>query len=575
MSEDLNFLLKARREKLDRLRAGGIEPFAYSYDRTHSSLDAIAALGEAAEGPSVSVAGRLTSWRSQGKTAFAHLADMDGRIQLYFRRDEIGEAAWALLHEYDLGDWVGVRGTTMRTRTGEATVRVVESTMLSKSLRPLPYGKEAVVDGKTVRYSAFADTELRARQRYADLAVHPEMRALFRARSLLTRTVRHHLDNLGYLEVETPVLQPLYGGASARPFITHHNTLDMPLYLRIADELYLKRLIVGGFERVYEIGHDFRNEGMDRTHNPEFTILEFYVAYKDYFWMMNFTEEMLEKVAVALHGTTDVVLGDKTISFKAPFKRIGILDSIKEETGFDLMGMDEVQVREVCTKLGLHTEASMGKGKLIDNLFSEKCEGKFIQPTFIIDYPEEMSPLTKKHRTKPGLVERFELMVNGKELANAYTELNDPLDQRKRFEDQVKLMERGDDEAMFIDHDFLRALEYGMPPTSGIGIGIDRLCMFMTNSPSIQDVLFFPQMKPEVLKVIAPVVEAESKTEDSSEVIRIIQILRTSATGKTSVEILAEMNDAAMSKTKLEKILNQLTESKRLVREGKLFSIVA
>jgi len=569
-----------RREKLSEIIKLGINPYPPElFEVTASAKDILENYDRnKTDYKNISIAGRVMTVRDMGKASFASLQDATGRIQLYLKSEDLCPGEDKTLYNVlwkklcDIGDIIGVTGFVFTTRTEEISIHVTSFKMLCKSLKPLPVVK---TDAEGVAHDEVTDPEFKYRQRYADLIVNAQVKDTFLKRTLIIKTIRDFLNDNGALEVDTPVLQNIPGGATARPFKTHHNALDVPFYLRIANELYLKRLIVGGFDFVYEFSRNFRNEGMDRTHNPEFTILEFYVAYKDYFWMMNFTEEMLEKVAVALHGTTDVVLGDKTISFKAPFKRIGILDSIKEETGFDLMGMDEVQVREVCTKLGLHTEASMGKGKLIDNLFSEKCEGKFIQPTFIIDYPEEMSPLTKKHRTKPGLVERFELMVNGKELANAYTELNDPLDQRKRFEDQVKLMERGDDEAMFIDHDFLRALEYGMPPTSGIGIGIDRLCMFMTNSPSIQDVLFFPQMKPEVLKVIAPVVEAESKTEDSSEVIRIIQILRTSATGKTSVEILAEMNDAAMSKTKLEKILNQLTESKRLVREGKLFSIVA
>jgi lysyl-tRNA synthetase class 2 len=401
--------------------------------------------------------------------------------------------------------------------------------------------------------------------------VNAQVKETFVKRTQLIKTIRDFLNESGALEVDTPVLQNIPGGATARPFKTHHNALDVPFYLRIANELYLKRLIVGGFDFVYEFSRNFRNEGMDRTHNPEFTILEFYVAYKDYFWMMDFTERMLEKVAHELHGTSEVTVGDKTISFKAPFKRIGILDAIKEETGFDLSKMDEAQMRDVCTKLGIHTEPSMGKGKLVDEIFGAKCEGKFIQPTFIMDYPVEMSPLTKKHRTKEGLVERFEMIVNGKELANAYTELNDPLDQRARFEEQAKLMERGDDEAMFIDQDFLRSLEYGMPPTAGIGIGIDRLCMLMTNSPSIQDVLLFPQMRPEA-KVVPVPVETVTSNTDPVEVQKVMEIMRSANTGKTSVEILAEFGDAGMSKTKLEKILNQLTESKRLSREGKYFS---
>lgn len=445
------------------------------------------------------MAGRIMSRRIMGKASFAELQDDSGRIQVYINRDEIcPEEDKTMYNEVfkkllDIGDIVGVKGFVFKTGVGEISVHVKELIVLSKSLRPLPIVKEK--DGKT--FDAFTDPEMRYRQRYVDLIVNPQVKDTFIKRTTIINTMRQMFNEHGYLEVETPILQSIPGGAAARPFITHHNALDIPLYMRIANELYLKRLIVGGFDGVYEFAKDFRNEGMDRTHNPEFTVMEIYVAYKDYKWMMEFTEKMLERVAIALHGTTEVKVGKHIINYKAPFPRVTMCGAIKEHTGYDVEGKSEAELREICKKIGVEVDETMGKGKLIDELFGEKCEANYIQPTFIIDYPVEMSPLTKKHRDNPELTERFELMVCGKELANAYSELNDPIDQRERFEDQMKLSEKGDDEAMFIDQDFLRALEYGMPPTSGMGIGIDRLTMFMTGEQSIQDVLFFPQMKPE------------------------------------------------------------------------------
>jgi lysyl-tRNA synthetase class 2 len=491
-----------RREKLAELIMMGIEPYPaplypvniYSTDIKENANDQN--IGEFAD---CCIAGRIMSVRDMGKANFAVLQDGKGRIQVYVKRDDICPSEDKALYDIvwkkllDIGDLIGVKGYVFRTKTGELTIHVKEFTLLSKALRPLPIVKEA--EGQT--FDAVTDPEFKYRQRYADLIINPAVKETFIKRTKLINSIRTFLNQQGALEVDTPVLQSIPGGAAARPFITHHNALDIPLYLRIANELYLKRLIVGGFDWVYEFSRNFRNEGMDRTHNPEFTILEFYTAYKDYFWMMETTEQLLEKAALDVCDKTDVTVGDKVISFKAPFKRISIFDAIQEHTGFDVSRMNEEQLRSVCKQLHIQVDNTMGKGKLIDAIFGEKCEKHYIQPTFIIDYPVEMSPLTKKHRDKQGLVERFELMINGKEIANAYSELNDPIDQRERFEEQVKLAARGDDEAMFIDQDFLRALEYGMPPTAGIGFGIDRLCMLLTNNPSIQDVLLFPQMRPE------------------------------------------------------------------------------
>jgi len=490
-----------RRNSLAKLREFGIEPYPAEEYPVNTKTAKIKAEFEPGKDvfQDVILAGRLMSRRIMGKASFAELQDDTGRIQLYFNRDEVcpgedktfyNEVFKKLL---DIGDFIGVKGFAFVTNVGELSVHVNEFSILSKSLRPLPVVKEK----GGVIYDAFADPEQRYRQRYVDLIVNPHVKDVFIKRTRIIDTMRQMFNERGYMEVETPVLQAIPGGAAARPFITHHNALNIPLYLRIANELYLKRLIVGGFEGVYEFSRDFRNEGMDRTHNPEFTVMEIYVAYKDYKWMMNFTEEMLERVALALHGKTQVQLGDQQIDFRRPYPRVTMCQAILEHTGYDITGKSEQELREICSRLGIETDPTMGKGKLIDELFGEKCEHHYVQPTFIIDYPVEMSPLTKKHRKNPELTERFELMVNGKELANAYSELNDPVDQRERFEEQLKLSEKGDDEAMFIDQDFLRALEYGMPPTSGMGIGIDRLTMFMTNNSSIQDVLFFPQMKPE------------------------------------------------------------------------------
>jgi len=551
-----------RREKLQKLTDLGIDAFPAAEYKITDSTKSIKQDFE--EGKKVIIAGRLMSRRIQGKASFAELQDSEGRIQVYFNRDEICTGEDKTLynevykHLLDIGDIIGVEGELFKTQVGEMTVMVKNFTLLTKSLRPLPLPK---VDAEGNVFDGFTDPELRYRQRYADLVVNPQVKDTFVKRSKLVKTIRDFLDANGALEVDTPVLQNIPGGAAARPFITHHNALDVPFYLRIANELYLKRLIVGGFDFVYEFSRNFRNEGMDRTHNPEFTVLEFYVAYKDYFWMMNFTEELLEKIALELHGTTEVKLGENAINFKAPFKRVPIFDAIKEFTGFDVSEMDEAGLREVCAKLDIETDESMGKGKLIDEIFGEKCEGNFIQPTFIIDYPVELSPLTKKHRSKEGLVERFELMINGKEVANAYSELNDPIDQRERFEEQVKLMERGDDEAMFIDYDFLRALEYGMPPTSGIGIGIDRLVMMMTNQLSIQEVLFFPQMRPEKT---TPTVELG---EDEKVIIEILN------SQEESMELNEVKTRSQLSGKKWDKASKTLTKN-NLVKVEKIDEVL-
>jgi lysyl-tRNA synthetase, class II len=490
-----------RRNSLEQIRKNGIDPYpAALYEVNVSTTEILENYkSEKNNYQDVSLAGRIMSRRIMGNASFAELQDEKGRIQIYLKRDDIcpGEDKSTYNDVFkkllDIGDIIGVKGYVFVTQMGETSIHVKEIKVLSKSLRPLPIVKEK--DGQL--FDAVTDPELRYRQRYVVLIVNPAVREVFVKRSKILNTMREFFNSKGYLEVETPILQSIPGGATARPFKTHHNALDIPLYLRIANELYLKRLIVGGYEGVYEFAKDFRNEGMDRTHNPEFTVMEIYVAYKDYFWMMDFTEEMIEKVALVLHGTTKVQYGEQTIDFKRPFKRITMHDAIKEFTGVDINGKNEDELRKICRDLNVPSDPTMGKGKLIDAIFGEKCEGNYIQPTFIIDYPVEMSPLCKKHRSNPELTERFELIVNGKELCNAYSELNDPIDQLERFQDQLKLSEKGDDEAMFIDMDFVRALEYGMPPTSGMGIGIDRLTMIMANQPSIQDVLLFPQMRPE------------------------------------------------------------------------------
>lgn len=529
-----------RRQSVEQLRKLGIEPYpAPLYEVNAKTCDILENYPkDNGLYQSVSLAGRIMSRRIMGAASFAELQDAYGKIQIYVKRDEICPGEDKTMYNtvfkklLDIGDIIGVKGFVFTTQMGEISIHVKEFCVLCKSVRPLPIVKEK--DGKV--YDAFTDTEQRYRQRYLDLIVNPGIKDVFVKRTKIINTIREFFNQCGYLEVETPVLQSIPGGASARPFVTHHNTLNIPLYLRIANELYLKRLIVGGFEGVYEFSRNFRNEGMDRTHNPEFTAMEIYVAYKDYFWMMDFTERMIERVALALHGQTKVKLADKVLDFKRPFARVTMRDSILQYTGYDIYDMDEAQLFEACGKLGIEVDQTMGKGKLIDEIFGAKCEEHYIQPTFVYDYPKEMSPLTKKHRTIEGLTERFELFVNGKELANAYSELNDPIDQLERFQDQLRLQERGDDEAMYIDYDFVRALEYGMPPTSGMGIGIDRLCMLMTDSASIQDVLFFPQMKPEK-KVVQSTDEQFREKGVPSEWIPLLR-----KAGINRLEELAEAN---------------------------------
>jgi len=537
-----------RREKLNKLKSLGINPFpANLYPVNNNSLEITSNFKEDKD---VVVAGRLMSRRIQGKASFAEIQDSKGKIQIYFNRDEICEGEDKTMYNevykklLDIGDIIGIEGKLFTTQVGQKTILVKNFTLLSKSIKPIPLPKTDS-EGKT--YDEFSDPELRYRQRYVDLIVNPSVKETFIKRTKIINVIRNFFNDNDYLEVETPILQSIPGGASARPFVTHHNALSIPLYLRIANELYLKRLIVGGFDGVYEFAKAFRNEGMDRTHNPEFTMVELYVAYKDYYWMMEMTESLLEKVAIELNNSTIVKLNDKEINFKAPFKRISILESIKEYTGIDVSQMNVNELFETAKKLGIEVDNTMGKGKLIDEIFGEKCEHNYVQPTFITDYPKEMSPLTKEHRDNPELTERFELLVNGKELANAYSELNDPIDQLERFEDQLKLSEKGDDEAMFIDNDFVRALEYGMPPTSGIGIGIDRLVMLFTNNASIQEVLFFPQMKPE-----------KKGIELSEEEKKLIKFIK----NNSPVELTLAKSESGLSNKKWDKTIKSLTKNK-------------
>ena len=545
-----------RRESLQKIKSAGIEPYpAALFPVSHLAQDIVANFEEGStDFKAVVLAGRIMSKRIMGKASFAELQDSSGRIQTYITRDDICTGDDKTLYNevfkknLDIGDFIGVKGFVFKTQMGETTIHVQELTVLSKALRPLPIVKTDA-DGKT--YDAFTDPEARYRMRYVDLVVNPKVKETFVKRTKIMQTMREFFNERGYLEVETPILQPIPGGAAARPFITHHNALNIPLYLRIANELYLKRLIVGGFDGVYEFAKDFRNEGMDRTHNPEFTVMEIYVAYKDYKWMMEFTEQMVERVAMAVNGSTTSMIGDNEINFKAPYPRVPILEAIKEHTGLDVKNMSDDELRKACKDLGIEVDETMGRAKLIDEIFGEKCEGNYIQPTFITDYPVEMSPLCKKHRDDDTLTERFELMINGKEVANAYSELNDPIDQRERFEDQLKLSEKGDDEAMFIDQDFLRALEYGMPPTSGMGIGIDRLTMMLTNNASIQEVLFFPQMRPEKKEKAEPKIELT----DNQKV--IVELLK-----KSGRALLNEVKDqAGLSNKGWDKAIKGLTKA--------------
>ncbi len=542
-----------RRESLQKLRDLGINPYPAAQFKRSSTVQEVLDNFEDLEGKELVLAGRIMSRRIMGKASFAELKDGSGRMQIYVNRDEICTGDDKTMYNevfkklLDIGDIIGVRGIVFKTQVGEISIMVKELTVLSKALKPMPIVK---VDADGNAHDAFSDAEMRYRQRYVDLMVNDHVKETFIKRTKITNSIRQFFNDRDYLEVETPILQPIPGGAAARPFITHHNALDMPLYMRIANELYLKRLIVGGFDAVYEFAKDFRNEGMDRTHNPEFTVMELYVAYKDYNWMMEMTEELLEKVAVDANGASEVQVGDSKINFKAPYARVPILQAIKEHTGQDVAGMDAVELRAVCRKIGMEVDETMGKGKLIDELFGEKCEHHYIQPTFITDYPKEMSPLCKEHRDNPELTERFELLVNGKELANAYSELNDPIDQLERFQDQLDLSEKGDDEAMFIDMDFVRALEYGMPPTSGIGIGIDRLVMFLTNNASIQEVLFFPQMKPE--QKTAPTVELN---DDEKAVLKMLQTAE-------RIELGALKTQSGLSNKKWDKTIKGLTKNK-------------